>query len=397
MQPSTSYLPTRNHGLDTLRACAISLVFMYHYMVFVSHQQTFGWLSEIGWAGVDLFFVLSGYLIGNQVFKGLAQGHRLSLSSFYWRRAWRTLPVFWLVLAAYFFFRAYLGGKAPPPLWRFLTFTQNWGLKPGTAFSHAWSLCIEEQFYLILPLLLVVVAWCNQRCRFKLRREHGWLLLGSLLALGVVARCVLWSRYGLEAFGEVNSYYPNVYYSTLCRFDEFLPGIALALLKNFHPTIWQRLTAHGQKIMLAGLLTCAALFYISYHFYYIDGYGYGFFMSAFGYSLLAFAFALMVLAALSPTSSLSQWRIPGAQSLALWSYSIYLTHKPLAYWIQMQSKTLAWSPAVLLAVITLACLVLGALLYHLLELPCLRLRERWSADLHQPSHTASQPTIGQSI
>ena len=64
----------RLHGLDTLRAAAILLVFAYHYQVFVSGAPTFGWLSRIGWAGVDLFFVLSGYLIANQLMGGIARG-----------------------------------------------------------------------------------------------------------------------------------------------------------------------------------------------------------------------------------------------------------------------------------------------------------------------------------
>ena len=143
----TSPLPIRRTaGLDTLRAGAIVLVFMYHYMIFVSRRPTFGWASVVGWAGVDLFFVLSGYLIANQLFAGLARGGTLSVPGFYARRAFRTLPVFWLVLAAYLLLPGALGGRTPPPAWRFLTFTQNLGLQPGTAFSHAWSLCVEEQF-----------------------------------------------------------------------------------------------------------------------------------------------------------------------------------------------------------------------------------------------------------
>ena len=58
---------SRVNGLDTLRSIAILFVFMYHYQVFVSHEATFGWASTVGWVGVDLFFVLSGYLIGNMI------------------------------------------------------------------------------------------------------------------------------------------------------------------------------------------------------------------------------------------------------------------------------------------------------------------------------------------
>lgn len=65
------HIKNRIYGLDTLRSVAIILVLMYHYVVFVSHEPTFGFLSDIGWAGVDLFFVLSGYLIGNQIFSSI--------------------------------------------------------------------------------------------------------------------------------------------------------------------------------------------------------------------------------------------------------------------------------------------------------------------------------------
>ena len=105
---TTSTVPqpaTRNGGLDTLRALAIVLVFMNHYMLFVSQRATFGWLGEIGWAGMDLFFALSGYLIGNQILSALRRQQsgpeRFSLWRFYARRFLRTLPNFYVVLALY--------------------------------------------------------------------------------------------------------------------------------------------------------------------------------------------------------------------------------------------------------------------------------------------------------
>jgi len=372
--------PSRNPGLDTLRAVAIALVFMYHYEIFVSGAPTFGWLSDVGWAGVDLFFVLSGYLIANQLFAGVARGQSLSLPRFYARRALRTLPVFWLVLAAYMLFPAALGGRPPPPWWRFLTFTQNIGLQPGTAFSHAWSLCVEEQFYLVLPAILALGAWFARRRqpgRAALTRAHGWALMAALVAVGVAARCILWQTYGRPADGRGDGYMAWIYYDTLCRFDEFIPGVAVAMLKNFHRPTWDRLMARGGLLTAIGAVAVAVMMTLAYRIYLIPGYGWGFFMTAFGYSLVACAFAILVMAALSPTARLLRRRIPGAQSLALWSYSTYLSHKPLAYFLAKRLEPLGVSDGARLAIITLACVAMGGLLYKLVEAPFMALRDRW--------------------
>ena len=371
--------PSRNPGLDTLRACAIALVFMYHYETFVSRAPTFGWLSDVGWVGVDLFFVLSGYLIANQLFAGLARGQALSLPRFYARRAFRTLPVFWLVLVFFVLFPASMGGRPPPPWWRFLTFTQNIGLQPGTAFSHAWSLCVEEQFYLVLPAVLAIGVWGARgrgRRRVTLTRAHGWALMGALVAVGVLARCLLWQAYGRPADGRGDGYMSWVYFDTLCRFDEFIPGVAIAMLKNFHRPTWDKLMARGHLLTAIGAVAVVTMLTLAYRVYFIKGYGWGFFMTGFGYSLIALAFAVLVAAALSPTATALRWRLPGADKLALWSYSTYLSHKPLAYFIAQQLKPLGVSDGVRLAVIAVACIAVGGLLYKLVEAPFMALRDR---------------------
>ncbi|WP_061534393.1 acyltransferase family protein [Collimonas arenae] len=370
--PLNSAARPRIHGLDTLRSIAIVLVFMYHYMCFVSHEATFGWASVTGWVGVDLFFVLSGYLIGNQLFAGLASGRALSLPSFYARRLLRTLPNYYVVLAFYFLFPVVMGGNSPPALWRFLTFTQNYQLTPGTAFSHAWSLCIEEQFYLLLPAVVLLAA------RFGKSIRLAWMLLGGLMLAGVVLRSVLWIKYGRIADGAIGNYYPNVYYSTFCRGDEFLPGVALALLKNFHRDQWERLMRHGQAILVAGLVAAALLAWLIVNFYFIENYGYGYFMSGFGYSLIALCFGALVLAALSPASLLHRVRVPGASHLALWSYAIYLSHKPLATIIATQLAPFGIAPGSVTAIliISAAALLVGWVMYNLVERPFMRLRDR---------------------
>jgi peptidoglycan/LPS O-acetylase OafA/YrhL len=361
----------RQPGLDTLRALAILLVFAYHYRVFVSGENTFGWASAVGWTGVDLFFVLSGYLIANQLFGGLLQGRTLSFGAFYARRALRTLPNFWVVLALYFLFPAVMGGREPPPLWRFLTFTQNIELQPGTAFSHAWSLCIEEQFYLGLPLAL----WGVTRLRHQ--RALAWALIGALVLAAIAWRTALWLQYGRESGGAIARYYPTVYYGSLSRLDEFLPGVALALLKNGHPQAWARITQHGKALFALGLAATLAMLWGLMNFYEIDGYGYGYLMSGFGYSLMAMAWALLLLGALGRGSPLQRWRVPGAASLALWSYALYLTHKPIAFIVNRQLKPWALPAPLVVAAVSAACLLGGWLLFRLVETPFMRWRDRW--------------------
>jgi peptidoglycan/LPS O-acetylase OafA/YrhL len=381
---------SRNPGLDTLRACAIALVFMTHYDSFVSERPVFGWVGEIGWMGVDLFFVLSGYLIANQLFAGMARGQVLSMPRFYARRAFRTLPVFWLVLAAFALFPAAMGGRPPPPWWRFLTFTQNIGLQPGTAFSHAWSLCVEEQFYLVLPAVLALGAWFA-RVRVTLTRTHGWALMGALVTLGVAARCLLWPAYARPT--PDHSYTTWIYYNTLCRFDEFIPGVAIAMLRNFHRPTWERLMARGSLLSAIGLAAVAAMLALEHLDYYIDGQGWTFLMTAFGYSLNAWAFALLTAAALSPGARVMRWRIPGASQLALWSYSIYLSHKPLAMFIAHQLKPLGVPDSARLAIVALACVAVGGLMYHLVEAPFMALRDRLVPSNFQDGTAASPPSL----
>jgi peptidoglycan/LPS O-acetylase OafA/YrhL len=371
-------------GLDTLRALAIALVFAHHYQVFVSGQPTFGWASTVGWVGVDLFFVLSGYLIADQLLTGLVHGQPLSLRAFYTRRALRTLPVFWVVLAAYFLWPAVMGGRTPPALWRFLSFTQNIGLPPGTAFSHAWSLCVEEQFYLVLPLVLLAgIKW-------GATRWHGWALLAGLTVAGMTTRAWLWTEYGLEANDAVAGYHPHLYYATIARADEFLPGVAVALLKHAHPPQWRRLMQRGQTLLVLGVLACAALLAALLKAYYIDGYGYGFAMTTFGYSLNAMAFALLVMAALSPHSALARWRVPGARQLALWSYSLYLSHKAVGHIVKQAMAPVAPDSGWLLLAVTLASLVVGWALYRAVERPFMALRQRW-APTNFPAATRAAP------
>src|SRR5215216_6147807 len=146
----------RKPGLDLLRALAIIVVVIYHAALFGFKLP--GRVDRFGWIGVDLFFVLSGYLIGGQLLAPLARDQRVKLGRFFTRRALRIMPAYFAVLAIYFLlpsWREY--PEMSQPLWKFLLSVQNIGLHGGTAFSHAWSLAVEDQFYLALPFLLLLL------------------------------------------------------------------------------------------------------------------------------------------------------------------------------------------------------------------------------------------------
>ena len=94
MNPSRGTPSMRLHGLDTLRALAIVVVMLYHLNMQGLLPSSISPIAKIGWVGVDLFFVLSGFLIGSQLFKPYLAGRHPSLRDFYTRRAYRILPAF---------------------------------------------------------------------------------------------------------------------------------------------------------------------------------------------------------------------------------------------------------------------------------------------------------------
>jgi peptidoglycan/LPS O-acetylase OafA/YrhL len=358
--------PARLPGLDTLRALAIVAVIAYHYECFVSRAPTFGWLSDLGWSGVDLFFVLSGYLIGQQLLAPLSRGEPASLSRFYARRLLRTLPNYWVVLALYFVVPGWMGGVPRTPAWQFLSFTQNFGLLGGSAFSHAWSLCVEEQFYLLLPLALLVLG----------AARRPWAVAVGLVAL--VAACTagrawLWQRYG----GQPMDYMTHIYYASVARIDEFAPGVALAWLQHLRPQTWRRLREHRAAVGLGGLLlTGFVLWRFFAHDEAADG-SRAAFTTVFGYPLLAFGLGLLVLHALQPGSWLNRWRVPGAQWLALRSYALYLVHKPVFAALLKALAPFGLRPDGLLAVPLLigVSVLVACGLYAAVESPVMAWRE----------------------
>ena len=138
-------MPTRLPGLDLLRAIAVLWTMQFHSFIVGGLGEDWRWLERYGWMGVDLFFVLSGFLIGGQLLRPLARGEAPSLRDFYLKRAFRILPAFWVVLAVYLLWAGFREAPGMEPWWKFALFFVNLDIDyaNNAAFSHAWSLCVE--------------------------------------------------------------------------------------------------------------------------------------------------------------------------------------------------------------------------------------------------------------
>ncbi|MGH1575118.1 acyltransferase family protein [Methylobacterium sp. P31] len=178
--------PKRAPGLDLLRAIAILWVMWHHAMAYHSGSSQ-NPVAQLGWMGVDLFFVLSGYLIGAQIIELHGKNQKFGYLYFYRRRAYRIIPAYIATLTIYFSFPALREISEIQPLWQFITFSENFfvDIRNGKSFSHVWSLCVEEHFYLVAPLLL----WA------LMRRQSIWAAMAAccwIVIGGIVLRSYIW-------------------------------------------------------------------------------------------------------------------------------------------------------------------------------------------------------------
>ncbi|HEY9259627.1 acyltransferase [Chitinophaga sp.] len=360
--------PKRLSGLDHLRALAITSVLFYHYRMF-AHPE---WLDKVigfGWSGVDLFFVLSGFLISFPLFERMAKGKTISLPEFFIKRFFRIIPPYLVMLAIYFLIPAFHERERLPPLWKFLTFTQNLGLniKTDGTFSHVWSLCVEEHFYLFFPLVLAAMIALNAT-------RKGWILLVALFLLGFGIRLYCWHYLIAPALGTDDfwvTWYQHMYYPTYDRLDGLLAGVSVAALFAFRPALTERITRHGNAIFgIAVLVLTGAWFLCEDHS--------SFSASIFGFPIIAIGYGLAVIAAVSRGSFLYRFNSRVTAFIAKMSFVLYLSHKGVIHLMQPLLEKAGLAPkGNMMFAAAMLCALLGAFIMHkIVEVPFLRLRQR---------------------
>jgi peptidoglycan/LPS O-acetylase OafA/YrhL len=334
-------------------------------------------LISFGWMGVDLFFVLSGYLIASQLFRPLAQGHSPDYGKFFSRRLLRTLPAYTALLALYFLAPALREREAIQPFWQFLTFTENLlvDVGRGTAFSQVWSLCVEEQFYLIFPMAVMVLT-------VRPSATKTIAVLVSILAIGIGLRGYLWlahvSSRAFDAAGTPTplAYMELIYYPTWSRLDGLLAGISIAAIEIFRPNWWQRMTCRPNLLLTLGIVgTGAAMLWFGRQITTL-------YPTVFGFPLLALSIAALVAGASDSRSLAGRYSVPGAKALATGAYSLYLSHK-IAFHLAAPSED--GSPDWLhLGLAFGLALTFGTALYWCVERPFLSLRDRLDGRTRTP-------------
>ena len=352
----------RQPGLDLLRALAIIVVVIYHagIMGFPLPGRVHRW----GWIGVDLFFVLSGYLIGGQLLAPLAKGQPIHLRRFFARRALRIMPAYLVILAIYVFLPSWREYPEMYPWWKFLLSIQNIVLHGGTAFSHAWSLAVEDQFYFALPFILLFVN----------RSQRATIVLPSLIFVGgILLRTFLAYRHPAETSGMAfRDYQAWIYYPTWTRLDPLVFGVALAAIEKFRPNGWKRLMNSAIWLWLP------ALALIAYALWLGEGEYLDVSTVIWQFPLLAIGFAALLVCAQSDRLQLRHVRIPGVAFIASIAYSAYLVQKLVIHAVGefCRSHDIDLTSAPALIGVQLCVYALATILFFAVERPFLQLRRR---------------------
>jgi peptidoglycan/LPS O-acetylase OafA/YrhL len=353
----------RQPGLDLLRALAIIVVVIYHAALFGFKLP--GRVDRFGWIGVDLFFVLSGYLIGGQLLAPLARDQRINLSRFFARRALRIMPAYFAVLAIYFLlpsWREY--PEMSQPLWKFLLSIQNVALHGGTAFSHAWSLAVEDQFYLCLPFILL----------FTNRRPRAAIIIPCVIVFGgILLRTFLaWQNPAADFGVSFRAFQSWIYYPTWTRLDPLVFGVALAAIEKLRPQWWKRLMNCATWLWLPGVALIAFGLYL----------GEGDYLSVaaaiWQFPLIGLGMAALLVCAVSPKSFFRRVAIPGAAFVASVAYSAYLIQKLVIHFVAQFSTThdIALTSVPALVLVEICVYAAATVLFLAIERPFLQLRHR---------------------
>ncbi len=343
-------------GLDGVRAIAVLLVIGFHYGSLWGRERPGGLLPG-GFLGVDIFFVLSGFLITSLLVGEKAKVGRVNLPKFYARRALRLFPALAFILVAHFLYTLWIGDSVASEVKRILAvvfyvsnFAQTYFLpemlKSGLSFT--WSLAIEEQFYLVWPAVLIfgILRYCKSR-----NAVLG--VIGAAVIASALLRFVVWN-WGGE--------YPEAYMRPDCRADGLLIGAFCAF-------VWRWGLVPRRFLNEAALFCTAAL--VATALAVENGPG----MFNYGFFLVSVATGVIILAvAENKTILLPILEWAPLRTVGKVSYGLYLWHVLGLRIADHAFPSLTRVPLALVGLVIMTVAVTVS--WHLVEQPFLRLKSR---------------------
>lgn len=356
--------PNRNYGLDVIRATAIVLVVLSHctFILPEFNSQLTDAIRLLGATGVDIFFVLSGYLIGGILLRKLkTKKTRFSDLVHFWKRRWlRTLPNYFVVLILNILLILFFGNGLVNEVWLYIPFLQNFTSPHPDFFTEAWSLSIEEYAYLILPFIIYTLLFLFQRVR-----ASKVFLFSTIIVIFVLFIFKFQFYYSIE-IGDYKDWSSKFRKVLLYRLDAIYYGFVMVYLVSKYQFF------KSKKNTL--LITSGCLF-ITLHAMIVildmSPNDYKLFYSIFYLPLISLGIAIVFpwflkLKAKSKLSKIITY-------ISKRSYAIYLVN----YSIVLLTLKYFLNPSVLMVLVYLiTTLLFSELLYRLVEIPILRLRER---------------------
>ena len=356
-------------GIDGLRAIAVTSVLLYHSDV--------PWVPG-GFFGVEVFFVISGYLITALLLAEWRNGHRIALGSFYLRRARRLLPALFLMLGVVGLYSVLFLPDEVHTLrgdtFGAVTYVQNWWqIFAGRSYfaeagrppllKHLWSLAVEEQFYLVWPLICAVL--------FRFFGDRPGRLFGIIAGGALFSTFLMWLMFPGDALNA-----SRVYYGTDTRASGLLLGAALAVA--WPPwRLTPKVTLAGRAVLnIAG---CVGLAIVGWYLFGVSDSAAWVYSG--GFLLLGFGTLLVIATTVHPGADIR--RLLGFKPLVwigLRSYSLYIWHWPI-YQITRPDLDVPLHGYALLALRLTLTVIIAELSFRFVETPIRKgaLSRTWNA------------------
>jgi peptidoglycan/LPS O-acetylase OafA/YrhL len=359
-------------GLDLLRAIAILLVVFSSLFFLIPNAQ--GLITQLmsisNVIGVEIFFVLSGFLLGRKFFYFvIKEDFNFKLLSKFWIRRWfRVLPIYYLVLLINIVLTLYIGLEIPPDLWKYAFFLQNFSSPiNATFFYESWSVSIGEFTALIGPLFLYLLV------SLKLKQNKPKLFFVVTLAVIVLGISTKWIYSSLDEVNTMISWSSNLKNVVIYRIDAVYYGVLAAYISIVHPNFWKIINPYS---LFIGLSLFFILFvYIPNQYWLIETHT--LYWNVWYLPLISVAIVLIL-------PFLSQWRIVNAvfmkpvRIMSSIAYVIYIIHYSIVIGLLTHFIPLERLPKFELFIYGLVYLssliLIGYLINRWFELPLMKIR-----------------------